>query len=538
MNKELPKVAVFSGPTATIQNSPPLISSEDVLRAQRVAVPVEIWVEQYSGHPLEIDSADLYAPPDGWIDEKGLIHECDVADVNPNWTPALRVRLDPSDGPLLLPYVAKTLGGEPWSSNGLTPDAQEDGQRQTFYPDAERLYDEIDRFGVDFEGHGKPLSSKARFDFFRPAPSGGYRNGRRPVKNETSREVDLAPERRGIDYFGYFPRHLRSEPSCEALVRATNLVNRVLSSGEYIGGQWLEGSPTTEESLYWFNLVLDSVVPLVGHSAQRPHGTLSADGDRNIVDGVGYLTSGVWDDGSGFDQLGVVMIVDEVIFSAREVAKTDARPGNYVATGGFGGILGAIEGGGSPVVTFVPKRLHTYRSELRISSLPNSVRGYRDGEAIEVTTKDSDGLTADNFPIVTMIKYGRYSEPCCGHNTVEGWLHHVASSHPLAGIVAEGSNPYGTMDPATDLQLKVVAYSGYPVVRCGRGNTAGFTPKGESWSISGGNLTATKARILLMAALLRFGALPHAIDPSNPTEHEVELVAQAVGRYQEIFDTH
>ena len=538
MDDDLPKIAVFSGPTATIQNSPPLVSGEGILRAQRVAAPVEIWVEQFSGHPLELDSIDLYAPPDGWIDEEGLIHDGATADVDPNWTPVLRVRLDPNDGPLLLPYVAKTRDGEPWSGNGLALDAGEDGQRQTFYPDGERLYDEIDRFSVDFEGLNRPLSKRARFEFFRPAPSGGYRNHRRQAQGENTLRDHQISERRGIDYFGYFPRHLRTEPSGDVLVRATNLVNRVLSSGEYIGGQWLEGSPTIEESLYWFNLVLDSVVPLVGHSAQRPHGVLSADGDRNIVDGVRYITSGVWSNGSGLNQLGVVLIVDEVIFSSREVAKTDARPGNYVATGGFGGVVGAIEGGGSPMVTFLPSRLHTYRSELRISTLPKSVSGVRDGALVEVITKDFDGLVAENFPVVTMVKYGRYSEPCCGRNLIEGWLQHVTGAHPLAGIVAEGSNPYGTMDPATDLQLKVAAFLGYPVVRCGRGNTAGFTPRGEPWTISGGNLTATKARILLMAALLRLGALPPAVDPSNPTEQEIQLTARAVGMYQEIFDTH
>ncbi len=538
MDKELPKIAVFSGPTATIQNSPPLISGESVLRAQRVAVSAEIWVEQFSGHPLEADSADLYAPPDGWIDEHGSIHAGDSIDVDPTWTPAIRIRIEPKDGPLLLPYTAKTRDGKFWESNGLTPDSEESAQRQTFYPDATRLYEEIDRFGVDFEGHGRPLSSRARFEFFRPAPSGGYRNIRSQDGDGQFGGEAFLSERRGIDYFGYFPRHLRTEPGTDALVRATNLVNRVLSSGQYIGGQWLEGSPTAEESLYWFNLVLDASVPLVGHSAQRPHGTLSADGDRNIVDGVRYLTSGVWKDESGADQFGVVMIVDEVIFSSREVAKTDARPGNYVAAGGFGGIVGAIEGGGSPVMTFSPTRRHTFRSELRISSLPTSVRGMKNGSEIEATTKDVNGLVAENFPVVTMIKYGRYSESCCGYNLVEGWLNHVAKVHPLAGIVAEGSNPYGTMDPATDEKLKLAAYMGYPVVRCGRGNTAGFTPRGESWSISGNNLTASKARILLIAALLRFGTLPPAADPLNPSDAEASATAEIVAKYQEIFDTH
>ena len=77
----LPRIAVFSGPTATIQNSQPLVTSNkaraqyglpprvgpdgrplarDALRPQRLAAPVTVYVEQFSAHPLERDAADLY----------------------------------------------------------------------------------------------------------------------------------------------------------------------------------------------------------------------------------------------------------------------------------------------------------------------------------------------------------------------------------------------------------------------------------------------------------------------------------------------
>ena len=54
------------------------------------------------------------------------------------------------------------------------------------------------------------------------------------------------------------------------------------------------------------------------------------------------------------------------------------------------------------------------------------------------------------------------------------------------------------------LMLRAV-HSGMPVVRVGRGNNAGFTPRRDRL-IGGGNLTATKARLLLMACLMKFGA--------------------------------
>ena len=73
------RVAHLSGPNATIQNTPPLITSNkarlkhglppmkdedgsvvkhDPLRQQRLAAPVKVYIEQFSAHPLEADAGD------------------------------------------------------------------------------------------------------------------------------------------------------------------------------------------------------------------------------------------------------------------------------------------------------------------------------------------------------------------------------------------------------------------------------------------------------------------------------------------------
>ena len=547
----MPRIAVFSGPTATIQNTPPLVSHEgggsrDTLRAQRLAAPAVVYVEQFSGHPLEADSSDLYGPPDGYVDASGSFRP-PSAGPGPGLRPVVKAELRPEDGPFLLPYVSRTRDGAPWLGSGLAVAAPEEENRQTFFPDASRLYEEIDRFGVDGEGRGRMLTRQASFAFFRAIPSAGYRKGLEGSLRKDSVMAggvpvpatdDIPPEQRGVDYFGYFPRHLRTDPVAASLANATNLLQSALGSGEFTGGQWLEGSPTTEESMYWFNLVLDISVPLVGHSAQRPHGTLSADGDRNIVDGVRYLASRVWADPAGRDAVGTVMIVDEVVYASRQVAKTDARPGNYVATGGFGGIVGSIEGSGAPVVTYLPTLRHTWSSSLRLPLLPSSVRGLG-GPAASVTVKDGAGkLLPSAMPAVTIVGYGRYADGGCNASQISAWLAHARASHPLAGIVVEGGNPYGNIEGGADDALRAAAFSGVPVVKCGRGNTAGFAPRQEPWAISGNNLTATKARVLLMAALLKAGALPAAASPSVPTADEAAATHAAVAAYQEIFDTH
>jgi L-asparaginase/Glu-tRNA(Gln) amidotransferase subunit D len=115
----------------------------------------------------------------------------------------------------------------------------------------------------------------------------------------------------------------------------------------------------------------------------------------------------------------------------------------------------------------------------------------------------------------------------------------MLQSTPLAGFVVEGFTPYGR--PASTarhrLMLRAV-YSGLPVVRVGRGNTEGFVPLQDPDFIGGSNLTATKARLLLMACLMKLGSLPPAADPDHPTSAEMSATRDKVAAYQTIFDTH
>jgi L-asparaginase/Glu-tRNA(Gln) amidotransferase subunit D len=111
--------------------------------------------------------------------------------------------------------------------------------------------------------------------------------------------------------------------------------------------------------------------------------------------------------------------------------------------------------------------------------------------------------------------------------------------HPLSGFVAEGSTPYGTLQRSMADALNVAALSGIPVVLVSRGDTAGLMPVYTfNLFIEGNNLTSTKARLLLMAAMLKFGSLPQAADPRNPTPEERRAVQEKVRQYQEIFNTH
>ncbi|MBI2209980.1 MAG: asparaginase [Deltaproteobacteria bacterium] len=562
-----PKIAVFSGPTATIQNSEPLVTSNkgrekhglplrrnpngsamrfDTLRPQRIAAPVTVYIEQFSAHPLERDAAELYGPPDGYVDKNGAFHRerQGTGDI-----PVYEVTLRPEDGLYPLPYMARQAGGQAWEGDGARALAAAELCRQPFYPDGSRLFEEIDRLGIGDEGVANLLSSKASFDFYRAAPSAGYKKGLAEAYRTDVGAGDIPPEALGEDFFPYRPGYLRREPPMAVLARLTNVVQKALASGQYLGAIWLEGSPFVEESSYWLNLLIDTAAPIVGNASQRAHGAVSNDGDRNIIDAVEYITARVWADESGRNCVGGVVIQDEQIFTARDVQKADARPGGYVATGGHGGIIGSVGQAGTPVLTFKTIKRHTHASAVNLTRLPQSVeRTRREGGRIArvaVQIKNDQGeLLAGAIPKVTIVKHARYlPEDSSGDPAAEvdilARIEKNLREAPLAGFVAEGAAPFGSMSNSVDAALRRATLSGMPVVKVGRGNAEGpVDPTRVPFCIAGSNLTATKARLLLMACLMKFGSLPHAANPERPTPGELEAVKSKLAEYQAVFDTH
>jgi L-asparaginase/Glu-tRNA(Gln) amidotransferase subunit D len=525
-----PRIAVFSGPNATITNAPPLVTSNkgrlphepqlggrfDHLVAQELYEPVTLKIKRFSAHPLERDAKAVYHDPGQDYYE---------------------VELRPEDGPFPLPYVARRADGSPDGTPFEDADSRDPalgfGGRQFFYPDASRLFIEIDRSiaGRDEDGTGSPLSRRADFDFIRVLPPGGY-----TADGEVS----------GRDFFPYVPYPIAHRPRYQDLAKVTNTVHAALSTGHYAGGIWLEASPTLEETLYWLNLVVDTDLPIVGCASQRPHGQLANDGDRNIVDAVEYILSG--------ERAGVVAVQEERIFAAREFKKADDRPGNYKATGGHGGILGSS---GPPVtIWYRPAYKHTAESDVNLTRLGTRVSFLdraSDQESVEVEVKDAEGrLLADVIPRVHIVKYGAYMDEIGLDDPddevdimarIERGLDEegrgAAGSHPFHGFVFEGLSPYGFGSGSQREALAIAAFNGMPVVRVGRADPGGMVPPGRwPYGISGSNLDANKARMLLMASMLKLGRLPKATDPRAPSREERQALVSKVAEYQLIFDSH
>src|SRR2546427_521036 len=305
------------------------------------------------------------------------------------------------------------------------------------------------------------------------------------------------------------------------------------------------GSPRIEEAVYWLNLLVDTTLPICGNASQRPHGQLSNDGDKNIVDSVDYIVSRVWADESGRNRAGVVLVQDQQVFASRDVQKADARPGGYVATGGHGGILGAAGWEGPAVLNYLPATRHTYLSAVNLTRLPAAVMGHVAGGETRVSIKDGRGDVLESaIPKVTIVKDGNYTvddydDDVSREVDLLAQIERNLAAHPLAGFVVEGLSPYGRLTSAVRTRvMRRAAFSGMPVVLTGRGNAEGFVPPPPAPFIGGRNLTSTKARLLLMACLMKLGSLPAATDPDRPTAGEVEAVQKMIREYHDVFDTH
>jgi hypothetical protein len=538
------RIAHLAGPNATIQNTPPLVTSNkarakygleargnpdgspqrfDVLRTQKLARPATVYVEQFSAHPLERDAAALYGPPDGYLDAAGTFH---AEPTHPDDKPVYEVELHPDDGFYPLPYMARQADGRPWEQECTDPKAPAEQARQPFFPDGSRSFAEIDQLAIGADGIGNLISALADVDFHRIVPPAGYtQNG----------------EQRGVDFFAYKPVHLENGPPKSALARIVNRTRAILASGDYDGAIWTQGSPRIEETLYWFNLLLDTTLPICGNAAQRVHGMISNDGPKNIVDSVEYIASRIWADGEGRNHAGMVLIAEQRVYAARDVIKGDARPGGFILAGGHGGILAGVGHGGKPRLLYVPVSLHTWRSQVNLTRLPRTVSGLH---GATVAIKDANGdLLETAIPKVSIVKDGSYyeDEALAGPEQqvdIIAWLEYSLHHAPLAGFAVEGLSPYGKpASPSRTRALLRAVYSGLPVVFCGRGNTEGFAVPMSPF-IAGSNLTVTKARLLLMACLMKFGALPAARDPLRPTANEVASTGKLVAAYQDIFDTH
>jgi L-asparaginase len=220
------------------------------------------------------------------------------------------------------------------------------------------------------------------------------------------------------------------------------------------------GTFTTEETAYFLHLVVRTEKPLVVVASQRKHDEVGNDGDRNMLDAIRLTLS---PDARG---KGVLVTLHEEIHSAREVVKTNQRPGGFHSLGR--GILGHVE---DDQVSFfyAPVRRHTFRSEF-------DMREVREFPRVDVIAAYVGGDDAA-------------AQAC------------VAAG--AQGLVISGY-AYNGRPSADQLEgIEKIAASGIPVVLSNRGGQGRIPVDWNDPFIQGDSLVPQKARILLMLGLTK-----------------------------------
>jgi L-asparaginase len=218
------------------------------------------------------------------------------------------------------------------------------------------------------------------------------------------------------------------------------------------------GTLIAEETAYFLNLVVKTQKPIVLACSQRKHRTLSNDGDRNLVDALRIARA------PQARGLGVLLTLAEEIHAARDVVKTNQRPGGFVSRNG--GLLGHVE---ADQVSFyrAPLRRHTAASEFDIRSLQQL-------PSVDIVATYAG---AGAVPIQALAEAGSQ------------------------GLVVEGFAFSGKPTAAQETALLKLAERGLPIVCANRGEGGRVPVSPDSPFVQGDNLSASKARILLMLAL-------------------------------------
>lgn len=219
------------------------------------------------------------------------------------------------------------------------------------------------------------------------------------------------------------------------------------------------GSNTSEETAYFLNLILNTEVPIVVVGAQRQRNTLSEDGSRNLYDAIRVAAH---PDAGG---RGVLLVVNEMIHTARDVTKTLSYRTETWSSGDLG-VLGLAD---VDRIRFYrsPTTRHTANSALRLDKISR----------------------AEDLPRVDVV----YSYADAGPELVN-----AAVAAGAKGIVVAGF-PTGSANPAMNTALKKAEEQGVAVIMSHRGGR-GRVQTGRTFT-SADNLTPQKARILLMLAL-------------------------------------
>jgi L-asparaginase len=272
-------------------------------------------------------------------------------------------------------------------------------------------------------------------------------------------------------------------PELEELARIDEIPFRKLPSHALLDKDWLElatlihetlepedsaglvvthGTNTLEETAYFLHLTLKTPKPIVLVGSMRPASAVSADGDLNVLNAVATAAS------PNAHGKGVLVVLNDTIFSARDVTKTSTYRVHSFQARDLGPI-GYADADRRIVIYHAPTRPHTMATEF-------DVNGRSDLPRVDIVTSyvGADGAMID-----------------------------AAVAAGARGIVSAGTGA-GRPTPLEDEALTRAAQKGVVVCiasRVGSGRISRSPGMIGRGAVAADNLPPWKARILLALGL-------------------------------------
>ncbi|WP_104628821.1 type II asparaginase [Helicobacter bizzozeronii] len=240
-------------------------------------------------------------------------------------------------------------------------------------------------------------------------------------------------------------------------------VSALLKRSDVDGIVITHGTDTLEESAYFLDLVIKSNKPIVLVGAMRNASSLSADGPLNLYNAIHVAMS------PQARGKGVLVVMDDAIHAAREVSKMNTTNTDAFQSPNTGKIGMVLYG-----------QVHFYMQSLRRHTLQSAF--------------DIDKIKS--LPRVDIL----YAHPNDYPDLVQDLIQHGSK-----GIIYAGMGN-GNLYPSVLKALSLAVQKGVVVVRSSRVPSGMISVPGEVDDakygfLSGDDLNAPKARVLLMLAL-------------------------------------
>ncbi|HIF9476714.1 TPA: L-asparaginase 2 [Photobacterium damselae] len=249
----------------------------------------------------------------------------------------------------------------------------------------------------------------------------------------------------------------------EVWLKLAKRVNELLAQDDVDGIVITHGTDTMEETAYFLDLTVKSKKPVVLVGAMRPSTAMSADGPVNLYNAVVAATD---EDSKG---RGVLVTINDTIFDARDVTKTNTTSVNTFQSPNFGP-LGYIHNSDAKYQRS-PERKHTTETVFDVSKLTSLPK-------VGIVYNYAN---ASDLPVKALI------------------------DAKFDGIVSAGVGNGNLYHTVFD-QLEKASKDGIMVVRSSRTPTGSTTLDAEIDDakygfVASGTLNPQKARILLMLSL-------------------------------------